>query len=115
MIKILKKIIRIKLSDEVELKYNLVKIKNPKLLNAILKKVSIIKQNIYYGRPIAKSKIPKKYKEKYSITNLFWVGLPSFWRMLYSLFDGSEIEITVFIISISNHKEYNDIMNYKGK
>ncbi|MDD5086633.1 MAG: hypothetical protein PHV16_02680 [Candidatus Nanoarchaeia archaeon] len=68
------------------------------ILNAINKKIILIKVNIHYGKPIAKNLIPQEYKIKYGITNLFRVELPKFWRMLYTLTNSnSEIEITAFM------------------
>tara|TARA_B100001971_G_C17703725_1_gene293002 strand:- start:85 stop:435 length:351 start_codon:yes stop_codon:yes gene_type:complete len=84
------------------------------ILNAINKKVELIKSNIHYGEPIAKKLVPKEYKIKYEVTNLFRVELPSFWRMLYTLTDGdSEIEIIAFVLDILDHKDYNKKFGYK--
>ena len=78
------------------------------ILNAINKKVELIKVNIHYGEPIAKRLIPEEYKTKFEATNLFRVELPSFWRMLYTLTDGeSQIEIVAFVLDVIDHKEYN--------
>ena len=52
------------------------------ILNAINKKVELIKMNVHYGEPIAKRLILEEYKIKYEATNLFRVELSSFWRML---------------------------------
>jgi hypothetical protein len=86
------------------------------ILNAINNKIELIKANFHYGYPIAKDIIPEEYKEKYGITNLFWVELPSFWRMLYTLKDGeNEIEIIAFVLDIVNHNEYDKKFGYKKK
>jgi hypothetical protein len=78
------------------------------ILTAIKKKVELIKQNKHYGEPISKKLIPKEYITKYNVTNLFWVELPNFWRMLYTLTNGdSEIEIVSFVLDIVDHKKYN--------
>jgi len=91
--------------------------KNEKIiLNAVNKKITLIKVNIHYGEPIAKKLIPKEYKIKYGITNLFRVKLPKFWRMLYTLTNGnSEIEIIAFILDVIDHKEYDKKLGYKKK
>ena len=84
------------------------------ILNAINKKVGLIKANIHYGEPIAKRLIPEEYKIKYEATNLFRVELPSFWRMLYTLTDGeSQIEIVAFILDVLDHKDYDKKFGYK--
>jgi len=84
------------------------------ILNAINKKKELIKANPHYGAPIAKDKIPEEYKRKYGVTNLFWVELPSFWRMLYTLTNENEIEIIAFILDVIDHKGYSKKFRYKG-
>jgi len=86
------------------------------ILNALNKKIELIKANIHYGDPIAKKLIPKEYKEKYGVTNLFRVELPQFWRMLYTLTEGeTEIEIVAFVLDVCDHKDYNKKFRYSGK
>ena len=125
----MKKIIRVKLSPEAEEVYNYLnrevaeveksgKKRTPEvqIFQAFEQKKELIKVNHHYGEPIAKSKIPEKFKAKYGITNLFWVELPHFWRFLYSLTEGdSEIEIIAFVLDIVDHKKYNKLFGYKGK
>ena len=84
------------------------------ILNAINKKVELIKANFHYGDPINKQLIPEEYKTKYEVTNLFRVELPNFWRMLYTLTNGeSQIEIIAFVLDVLDHKEYNKKFGYK--
>lgn len=86
------------------------------ILNALQKKIELIKSNVHYGDPIAKKLIPEEYKTKYGITNLFRIELPQFWRMLYTLTDGdTEIEIIAFILDVLGHKDYDKKFGYKGK
>lgn len=86
------------------------------ILAALHKKIELIKSNVHYGNPIAKKLIPKEYKSKYGISNLFRVKLPKFWRMLYTLTNGeSEIEIIAFVLDVLNHKRYDKKFGYKGK
>lgn len=85
------------------------------ILNAVHKKIELIKANTHYGDPIAKKLIPDEYKTKYGISNLFRVELPQFWRMLYTLTNGdSEIEIIAFVLDVIDHKEYDKKFGYKG-
>ncbi|TAL55598.1 MAG: hypothetical protein EPN86_03220 [Nanoarchaeota archaeon] len=88
--------------------------KEKMILKALDKKVEIIKTNMHYGEPIAKNLIPNEYKVKYGITNLFWVELPQFWRMLYTL-KNDEIEIIAFILDVIDHPTYDKKFGYKGK
>ncbi len=86
------------------------------ILNAINKKVELIKANPHYGDPMAKSLIPAEYKKKYKVTNLFRVELPSFWRMLYTLTNNeTEIEIIAFILDLVDHERYDKLFGYKKK
>jgi len=86
------------------------------ILNAINKKVELIKINIHYGDPIAKDLIPQEYKEKYDIKNLFRVELPNYWRMLYTLTDDeTKIEIIAFVLDFVDHSTYNKKFGYKKK
>jgi hypothetical protein len=86
------------------------------ILNAINKKVELIKINIHYGDPIAKDLIPQEYKEKYDIKNLFRVELPNYWRMLYTLTDDeTKIEIIAFVLDLIDHSTYNKKFGYKKK
>jgi len=84
------------------------------ILNAINKKVDLIKANIHYGEPIAKRLIPEDYKRKYEAANLFRVELPNFWRMMYTLTNGeSQIEIIAFVLDVVDHKAYDKKFGYK--
>ena len=85
------------------------------ILNAIDKKRELIKANMHYGEPIAKDKIPDEYRIKYGITNLFWVELSNFWRMLYTLTNNeTEVEIIAFVLDIMDHEKYSKKFRYKG-
>ena len=86
------------------------------ILNAINKKVELIKVNRHYGDPIAKILIPREYVEKYEITNLFRVELPNYWRMLYTLTDNeTNIEIIAFVLDILDHPDYDKKFGYRKK
>lgn len=83
------------------------------ILASILNKVELLKQNRVYGNPINKKLIPKEYKEKYGLTNLFRVELPNYWRMLYTLkTEENKLEIIAFVLDIINHKKYNKKFGY---
>lgn len=116
------KTVKVVLSPEAEGVYNLLEEKSADsktermLFDAINQKIALIKVNIHYGNPVAKDLIPKEYKIRYGITNLFRVELPNFWRMLYTLIDGEkDIEIIIFIINIIDHKNYNKKFRYKDR
>lgn len=85
------------------------------ILKSIGEKIEFIKQNIHYGNPIARNLIPDEFKVKYSIKNLFRVELPAFWRMLYTLVDNENVEVVAFVLSISDHEDYNKLFGYRKK
>jgi hypothetical protein len=85
-------------------------------LNAVRKKIELIKINPRYGDSIPKRLIPREYIAKYGVNNLFRVELPRYWRMLYTLTEGeSQIEIVAFILDIFDHKRYNRKFGYKNQ
>ena len=87
-----------------------------RILKGIKKKVELIKNNPHYGEPISKKKIPNDYVQKYGVSNLFWVELPLFWRMIYTLTNGeTTIEIIAFVLDIIDHPTYNKKFGYKKK
>ena len=85
------------------------------ILKAVNHKTELIKANIHYGDPIAKNLIPEEYKQKYSVTNLFRVELPAFWRMLYTLTNNEEVEIIAFVLDIIAHPDYDKKFGYRGR
>lgn len=85
------------------------------ILTALNKKVELIEANIHYGEPVSKKLIPKEYVETYGVSNLFRVELPLFWRMLYTLTAGEEVEIIAFVLDVIDHKGYNRKFGYRKK
>ena len=86
------------------------------MFKAVNQKIELIKDNPHYGDPVAKKLIPREYKEKYGITNLFRVELPGFWRMLYTLTDGgTRIEVIAFVLDIIDHRDYNKKFGYRKR
>lgn len=81
------------------------------ILESIKRVADILKENPQYGDPINKRLFPKEFV-KAGIKNLYRVELSNYWRMLYTI-QGNEIDILLFVLSISDHKEYNKIFGYK--
>jgi hypothetical protein len=113
------KIVKIILSPEAEEVYKYLNehaahSKNERMFfNAIKKKVELIRVNPHYGDSIPKKLIPKEYKIKYGVNNLFRLELPGYWKMLYTLTAGeSQIEIIAFVLDIIDHKEYDKKFGY---
>ena len=114
------KIVRVVLSPEAEKVYAELKDKanssklHRSIFNAVQNKSTLIKFDIHYGEPVSKDKIPLSYVDKYKVKNLFWVELPQFWRLLYTLTAGqSEEEVVAFVIEIAPHEDYNKRFGYK--
>jgi len=110
----LKKNVKVRLSPEAEEVYNYLKKEFEEVVTSGRKRTP---EAQIFERFEQKKELIKQdeYKNKYGITNLFWVELPHFWRMLYSLTDGeSEVEIIAFVLDIIDHEKYNKKFGYKG-
>ncbi len=84
------------------------------LLEAINRMFDIIVKNPFYGENAKKDRIPKEYKQRYDVGNLFIADLPDYWRILYTL-ESDEIEIIAFVLDIIDHKEYDRKFGFKKK
>ena len=84
------------------------------LLNAINRIFDILISNPFYGENAKKDLIPKAYRQKYDVGNLFIADLPDYWRMIYTL-ESDEIEIIAFVLDIINHGEYNRKFGFKKR
>ncbi len=81
------------------------------ILNSIERIKGILKENPQYGQPISKKLIPGTFL-KIGIQNLYRVELSNYWRMLYTI-EGSNVEILLFVLTITDHKGYNKLFGYK--
>ena len=107
------KIVQVVLRDEAKLQWDDLQIPSlTSLFNAIQQKLEILKADPEHGTHIPNDRVPKEYILKYEVNNLWKVNLPKAWRMIYTL-RGNSYEITVFIIDILSHKEYEKKFGYK--
>ena|SRR3989344_6874342 len=83
------------------------------ILHSIDRIIEILKTNPQFGDPIRKELIPKLFLRQ-GIKNLYRAELSQYWRMLYTL-EGTDIEIFLFILSISDHKKYNKLFGYRKR
>ena len=109
--------VRIYFADE-KVEKNFEKLKTNRefkdLYRFIQRAIEDIKGNPECGIAIPKKLIPKGYIKKYGISSLYKYGLPSGWRLLYSL--GREgIEIIALILEWCSHKEYERIFKYQAR
>jgi hypothetical protein len=72
----------------------------------------VLKENMFAGQLIAKKKSPKVYVQKYDVRNLYKYNLDRSKRLIYTLV-ADESGITVVIIEILNHKDYEKRFGYK--
>ena len=115
-----KKIIRVKYSPIFEEQLNQLKdIANEKdskfhrqLLKAIEREKEYIRIDPHRGIQIPKDRIPKEYINQYSVTNLWKINLPDYWRMIYTIV-GNELEIISILLEFIDHKEYNKKFGYR--
>ncbi len=70
-----------------------------------------IEQNVFSGIQIPKNLIPKEYRKKYGIRNLWKYNLPNRWRLLYSITSEDVLVISV-ILEWLVHKDYENKFNY---
>ena len=84
------------------------------LLKSINQKKELLKINPQAGIHIPKSLIPKLYKNKYDVNNLWKIDLSGYWRMIYTL-RTTEIEITNFVLDFLDHETYDKVFGYKKK
>ncbi|MBU2099786.1 hypothetical protein KKG83_02460 [Candidatus Micrarchaeota archaeon] len=90
------------------------------MLKGINDKIELLKINCEAGIQIKKKQIPKKYLEKYEVTNLWKINLPSYWRMIYTLKqplrEATEIDVLSIwldVLDIIDHEKYDKIFRYK--
>ena len=55
--------------------------------------------------------IPKEYKQRYGINNLWKYNLPNAWRLVYSI-TGNEVEIIAILLEWFDHKDYERRFKY---
>lgn len=77
------------------------------MLKAIDQKSELIKANKHYGTVLEDYRIPKEYRTRYEVGNVFKVDLPGFWRMLYTLTKEESVEVIAFVLDIMDHRQYD--------
>ncbi|MCR4327070.1 MAG: hypothetical protein NUV46_00635 [Nanoarchaeota archaeon] len=71
-----------------------------------------ILKNAFCGEQIPKKLIPKEYRKKYEIDNLWKYNLPNAWRLLYSVTTPSKVEIISVVLDWMDHTNYNRLFKY---
>lgn len=81
------------------------------LFNSINNALRNIEENAFTGIQIPKRLIPKEYKKKQNINNLWKCNLPNSYRLLYSI-ENNEIIVVSIILEWLNHKSYEKKFKY---
>jgi Txe/YoeB family toxin of Txe-Axe toxin-antitoxin module len=81
------------------------------LSEALNNAIAIIKQNPLSGTKIPRRLWPRTYTKNYQITNLWKYNLPHAWRMVYTIYEDTDI-ILVIILEWFSHKQYERTFKY---
>jgi len=73
-----------------------------------------IEENAFCGIRVPKKLIPKEYKKKYSIDNLWKYNLPNAWRLIYSV-GKEELIVVSIILEWLDHTSYSRKFGYRKK
>jgi len=95
-----------------EIKKGIDKSEHQVLLKSINRAIELLKDNPFIGIQIPKRLIPKKYIEKFDVTNLWKFNLANYWRMIYTV-TSEGIKIISLVLDIIDHKTYDKLFGYK--
>lgn len=70
-----------------------------------------IEENAFCGIQVPKRQIPKEYKKKFEIENIWKYDLPKGWRLIYSIVK-DDIVVVSLVLEWSDHKPYENRFNY---
>ncbi len=102
----------LKYADEkVKKELEKLKVRDPEFYRHIENALKNIKEDPVCGIKISQKLIPKEWKKKYSINNLYKYNLPNAWRLFYTL-AGNKVEIIAIVLGCFTHKEYERIFRY---
>lgn len=91
--------------------YHKVQKENPLLYKFLDRATDDIKADPRCGIEIPKRLIPRIYKQRYGISNLWKYNLPNAWRLVYSI-TGNEVEIIAILLEWFPHKDYGRRFGY---
>ena len=97
--------------EKLQKAYFKVKGENPILYKFLDRATDDLKANPKCGIEIPKRLIPKEYKQKYGINNLWKYNLPNAWRLVYSI-TGNEVEIIAILLEWFDYKDYERRFKY---
>lgn len=97
--------------EKVEDSFEKIKKEDSELHKFISRAIDDIKSNPFCGIHVPKRLIPKVYRQKYEVNNLWKYDLPDAWRLLYSI-AGDKVSIVAIILEWLPHKEYERRFKY---
>ncbi len=95
-----------------EIKKGIKKSEHQTLLKSINRALELLRNNPFIGIQVSKKLIPKKYIDKFDVTNLWKFNLSNYWRMIYTV-TSEEIKIIALVLDIMDHKTYDKLFGYK--
>ncbi len=90
------------------------KTEDKQLYDFLARAFSDIEENAFCGIRISKKLIPKEYRKKYGIDNLWKYNLPNAWRLIYSVGKQKLIVVSI-VLEWMDHKKYDRKFKYRKK
>ena len=75
------------------------------------KALDVLRENMFAGEKIEKSKFPKYYVLKYGINNLYKYNLNGGYRLIYTLV-ADESGVALVVLDVLSHKQYERRFRY---
>jgi hypothetical protein len=74
---------------------------------------NVLKGNMLAGDPVPKVQIPRHYRDKFGLNNLYRYEHPEGYRSCYTLLT-YHVGVCPLILDLNSHKEYSRIFGYKS-
>jgi mRNA-degrading endonuclease RelE of RelBE toxin-antitoxin system len=87
---------------------------DPKLRKWLSDMETVLKGNKLAGDPVPKIQIPRYYREKFGVNNLYRYDHPEGYRSCYTLLT-YDVGVCPLILDLRSHREYSRIFGYKSK
>ena len=89
--------------------------KDPQMLVKSLDRIfGILAREFQHGEVVPKSRIPATLVARFDLSNLYVEDLPGFRRMLYTV-EGDESAVTVIILMVIDHDEYDRLFRIRRR
>lgn len=97
--------------EELKKAFEKLETEDTRLFKEIKNAFETIKQNAFFGRNVKKKLIPREFKQKYNIDNLWIYNLRKDWRLFYTI-TNNEIEVLAIILDWMGHKDYERLLRF---